>query len=245
MIWSRLLQSIRQLKQADYDIELARGEVACLIVVVFDDAQSVFPPIDCWSGTMRGVYYDQLPHWVVDRGCYSLMFRCRGSLPDAVLLRLSEINQNQQGIVTRDQQALEQQRRSFKILEAYLDRSQGFAPFHDDAVRGDFHDYLQEYDVGGLRFQHWVIMPNHLHLLTAPLNCECIECFKSAMTQFKLRSTQMLNRTLGRRGGFWQSHQYDRWVRNEREYHRWQKYFKDNPVKAGLCQQPECWVGLQ
>jgi putative transposase len=220
--------------------------VSCLIPVVSDDAKSnSLLPIDCWSGTMRGVYYDQLPHWVVDRGCYSLMFRCRGSLPDAVLLRLSEIHESQQRIVTCDEQALQQQRRSFKILEAYLDQSQGFAPFHDDAVRRAFHDYLQEYDVARLRFQHWVIMPNHLHLLTAPLDCENIESFKSAMTQFKLRSTQMLNRELERRGSLWQAHQYDRWVRNEPEYRRWQEYFRGNPVKAGLCQQPECWVGLK
>ena len=172
------------------------------------------------------------------------MFRCRGSLPDAVRVRLSEINESQRRIVTCDEQALEQQRRSFKILEAYLDQSKGFAPFCGDAVRGEFHDYLQEYDVGGLRFHHWVIMPNHLHLLTAPLRCERIECFKSAMKQFKLRSTQMLNRTLGRRGALWQSHQYDRWVRHECEHRRWQEYFRHNPVKAGLCKQPESWVGL-
>lgn len=160
---------------------------------------------------MRGVYYDQLPHWVVDRGCYSLMLRCRGSLPDSVLMRLSEINQSQQGIVARDRELLEQQRLSFKILEAYLDQSQGFAPFRDVAVRGRCYDYLQNYNVAGLRFDHWVIMPNHLHLLTAPLNCESIESFKKAMTQFKLRSTQALNRMLERRGSFWQAHQYDRW----------------------------------
>ena len=194
---------------------------------------------------MRGIYYDQLPHWVVDRGCYSLMLRCRGSLPDSVLMRLSEVNQNQQKIVAHDRESLEQQRRSFKILEAYLDQSQGFAPFRDDAVRGEFHDYLQNYNVAGLTFQHWVIMPNHLHLLTAPFNCERVECFKSAMTQFKQRSTQMLNRALGRNGKLWQSYQYDRWIRNETEYRRWLEYFKQNPVKAGLCQQPEGWVGLQ
>ena len=194
---------------------------------------------------MRGVYYDQLPHWVVDYGCYSLMFRCRGSLPDSVLLRLSEIKMNQEQLVVRDEEALQQQRRSFKILEAYLDQSQGFSPFSDLSIRRALDQYLREYDVSGLKFQHWVIMPNHLHLLTAPLHCERVECFKSVMTQFKLRSTQMLNRALERRGSLWQAHQYDRWVRNENEFRRWQEYFRDNPVKAGLCQQPECWVGLQ
>ena len=173
------------------------------------------------------------------------MFRCRGSLPDSVLLRLSEIKMNQEQLVVRDEEALQQQRRSFKILEAYLDQSQGFSPFSDLSIRRALDQYLREYDVSGLKFQHWVIMPNHLHLLTAPLHCERVECFKSVMTQFKLRSTQMLNRALERRGSLWQAHQYDRWVRNENEFRRWQEYFRDNPVKAGLCQQPECWVGLQ
>lgn len=160
-------------------------------------------------------------------------------------MRLSEINQNQRDIVARDEQALEQQRRSFKILEAYLDQSQGFAPLRDVGIRDSFNQYLQRYDVRGLSFRHWVVMPNHLHLLTAPLDCERVESFKKAMTQFKQRSTQMLNRELGRRGQLWQSYQYDRWVRNETEYCRWIEYFRQNPVKARLCQQPEEWVGLQ
>jgi hypothetical protein len=193
------------------------------ILFVQDNAVKIgvgFPPPDCWGGTLRGVYYDQLPHWVVDHGCYSLMLRCRGSLPGAVLHRLSEIGDHLKCIEARNEAALQQQRRSFKILEAYLDQSHGFAPFLEIEVRRDFNQYLQDYSVSGLSFTHWAIMPNHIHLLTSPLSCESVEGFKAALKQFKLRSTRELNRRLGRVGSFWQSHWYDRWVRNETEYGR-------------------------
>jgi putative transposase len=173
------------------------------------------------------------------------MLRCRGSLPKSVVLRLSEIAQNHKEMVVSCEQALEQQRRFFYILDSYLHQYQGFAPFGDGSVRGAFSEYLQEYEVAGLRFEYWVIMPNHLHLLTEPLSCGSIECFKGALKQFKLRTTHMLNQALSRRGSLWQAYWYDRWVRNEVEYRRWRVYFRQNPIKAGLCHRAEDWIGLQ
>jgi len=227
-------------------MQFARCQITCCRFGVSSNHQlNAAVPRDCWSGTMLGIYYDQLPHWVVDRGCYSFMFRCRGSLPDAVLRRLSEIHEAQQGCVVNDEELLNQQRRSFKILEAYYDQSQGFAPFRESSLRGMMHHYLQQYDESGLRFDHWVIMPNHVHVLSAPFACDDIDYFKHGVRQFKLRSTYTLNQALQRSGSFWQKYQYDRWVRDEVEYGRWLEYFRQNPVKAGLCDQPEDWLSLQ
>ncbi|HKK19654.1 MAG TPA: transposase [Opitutales bacterium] len=194
---------------------------------------------------MLGCYYDQLPHWVVDCGFYAITLRCKGSLPKPVIQQLTEINESLKAIPTHDPEALKQHRRSFQILEAYLDKGTDHALFKEREIRSSMSDYIANYDAYGLRFAHWVIMPNHLHLMTAPFRADSIEAFRTSIRQFKLRSTQRINRALNRKGPVWQKGWYDRWVRNEVEFMRWQKYITLNPVKAGLCQSSQDWVGLR
>jgi hypothetical protein len=38
---------------------------------------------------------------------------------------------------------------------------------------------------------------------------------------------------------FWQSESYDRWVRNDVEFRRIERYIEENPVRAGLVSAPE------
>ncbi len=202
-------------------------------------------PSECWSGTMLGCYYDQLPHWVVDFGCYALTIRCKGSLPKAIIQKLAEINDALKDITAQNEEALKYHRRSFQILEAYLDKSGENALFHQPNVRLSFSEFMQDYDINGLRLKNWAIMPNHMHLLTEPFRAQEVQDFRSAIQQFKLRSTQNINRALKRSGPVWQKGWYDRWVRNENEFRRWLRYIQMNPVKAGLCHSPEEWIGLQ
>jgi hypothetical protein len=46
---------------------------------------------------------------------------------------------------------------------------------------------------------------------------------------------------LGRSGKFWQIESYDHWIRDENEFWRVIEYIENNPMKVGLCQQPEGW----
>ena len=193
---------------------------------------------------MLGCYYDQLPHWVVDYGCYAITMRCKGSLPKPIIQKLIEINESLKGIPAQDPEALKYYRRSFQILEAYLDQGAENALFQKPEVRRSLSDFIADYDNCGLQLTHWAVMPNHLHLLTAPLRANSIEDFSYSIRQFKLRSTQSIHRSLNRKGPVWQRGLYDRWVSNETEFSRWQTYLAMNPVKAGLCHSPQNWVGL-
>jgi len=38
---------------------------------------------------------------------------------------------------------------------------------------------------------------------------------------------------------FWQEESYDRWVRDDKEFHRIRAYIEENPVRAGLVAAPE------
>ncbi|MGJ8654252.1 MAG: REP-associated tyrosine transposase [Opitutaceae bacterium] len=187
-----------------------------------------------WTSRIVSIYYDQLPHWVVDYGCYAITIRCAGSLPKSELLKLQEITETLKAIDPALPKAEDYQRRQFAILESYLDRGDGFAPFSDARVAKAMNDFIAKYETEHLRFSHWVVMPNHIHLLTQPITFNGRSDFESAWRSFKQSSAYKLNHIIKRSGNFWQTSWYDRWVRTEHEYNKWIQYIENNPVKAGL-----------
>ncbi|MBC2602454.1 REP-associated tyrosine transposase [Puniceicoccus vermicola] len=192
-----------------------------------------------WSSCFLGVYNDSLPHWVVDCGCYAVTLRCQGSLPISTKERLREISDTLRQIDPASDEAKASHRRHFAILEQALDRAEGFCPFTDRDGARAMMEFLDLYDSEGLSFDHWIIMPNHLHLVTAPLRCSSINDFRTAWSRFKSRSARAVNRAIGREGQFWQSSWYDRWIRGPEEHQKWLTYLMENPVKAGLCRRAE------
>jgi len=197
-----------------------------------------------WQGRIVQIHYDSLPHWIVDYGCYAVTLRCAGTLPESVRQKLTEITESLRTVEAASAEAESYRRQQFAILENTLDASAGFAPF-DASIAEYMHAFLDSYQEGNLAFDAWVVMPNHLHLLTKPMVCHSKDCFLEAWRRFKQRSGVSLNRKLGRSGRFWQPHWYDRWVRDENEYRRWLNYFRANPVKGGLSAQGDDYPYLR
>jgi len=191
-----------------------------------------------WEGTIVGIWYDHHPHWVVDYGCYSVTLRCRGSLPAAIRAQLREIGQALKAIDPANAEAEALRRRHFAILDRTLDAAEGPSPF-TAPVAAAMHEWIRDHSADGLRFAHWVIMPNHWHLLTEPLSFRSTDEFQTLWRRFKARAARTANRELGRSGPFWQNSQYDRWIRDETEYRRWIEYFRKNPVQAGLVREAD------
>lgn len=90
---------------------------------------------------------------------------------------------------------------------------------------------------GQYRLHAWVIIPDHVHALIAPL-----APLAGIMKAIKGVSARRANRVLGRGGAaFWQDESYDHCVRNDAEFAHAQMYIARNPVKAGLADRPEAW----
>jgi len=83
----------------------------------------------------------------------------------------------------------------------------------------------------------FVVMPNHVHVLLEP------KVPLARITHgIKGVSARLANRILGRSGRpFWQDESFDRWLRDEAEFRRTVRYIENNPVRAGLVQNPEDW----
>ena len=93
-----------------------------------------------------------------------------------------------------------------------------------------------------------VIMPNHVHLLLAPLEGDLAEPFSLAeiMKSIKGISARNINKLLGRRGQLWQDESFDRIMRAT-EFDFKKNYILANPIDAGLCCRPEeyRWLWVQ
>lgn len=125
-----------------------------------------------------------------------------------------------------------------KRIEAYLDRGGGSAWMNNPSVANEVQNALLFFD--GIRYflQAWVVMPNHVHALLTP---NAGRKLGGILHSWKSYTANECNKLLKRSGDFWQTETFDRYVRNEKHYYNAVRYIENNPVKAGLCENPEDW----
>jgi putative DNA methylase len=90
-------------------------------------------------------------------------------------------------------------------------------------------DVLGHYDLHA-----FVVMPNHVHLLVSPL-APLPKLTRSLKGITAKRANAMLHLT---GSSFWQEESYDHMVRGREEFARISLYIEQNPVRAGLVQDP-------
>ncbi|HEX3146381.1 MAG TPA: transposase [Pyrinomonadaceae bacterium] len=131
-------------------------------------------------------------------------------------------------------------------IEAYLDRGAGECHLRDPRVANVVQSGLLHFDGERYRLSAWVVMPNHVHLLAAPLPNYSLS---GIIHSIKSYTSQEANKLLARRGRFWFEDYFDRYVRNAQHFDNAVSYIESNPVRAGLCKAPWEWpwssAGLQ
>ena len=171
-----------------------------------------------------------LPHFDGIEIPQFITFHLADSMPRKVILRW----QNELKLVQGEQQKLLLIRR----VEKYLDLEYGQAFLKDTRVATMVQNSLLKFD--GLRYRlfAWVVMPNHVHYLMTRFEeyelKELIHSHKSYMAH-------EANKILQRSGKFWIDDYFDRRIRNEKHFYKTIEYIENNPVKAGLCENPTDW----
>ncbi len=123
-------------------------------------------------------------------------------------------------------------------MESYLDKGHGDAWMKDPLIATLVQEALLHFDGERYSLIAWVVMPNHVHALVTPI--EDWEIGK-ILHSLKSYTAKQCNRMLGRTGAFWQTESFDRYIRNDRHFQKAVEYIERNPVKAGLCREPEDW----
>jgi REP element-mobilizing transposase RayT len=92
-------------------------------------------------------------------------------------------------------------------------------------------------DLGHFELHAYAVMPNHVHVLLTPsIGLETLT------RSLKTITARRANRLLGRTGqAFWQGESYDRLVRSREEFARVRAYVENNPVRAGLVNEPHLY----
>jgi putative transposase len=167
-------------------------------------------------------YRRKLPHWQPEGKPIFLTWRLYGSLPRAQVAR-----------------ALTEGER-FLIVDRQLDAATAGPTFlKNPQVAATVQETMliaaRKWDLFDLHA--WVIMSNHVHALLEPHGP-----LQEVTRAVKNTSSRQANLILGRTGQpFWQAESFDHWIRNGKEFDRIARYIEENPVKAGLIEQPEQW----
>lgn len=91
----------------------------------------------------------------------------------------------------------------------------------------------------GLCVYGYVVMPEHVHLLLSePKRGTLCDALHFLKLSFARRSRRLRP---GDEGSFWEKRYYDRNIRSYQDFVEKLRYIHRNPVKRGLCAQPEEW----
>lgn len=197
-----------------------------------------------------------LPHYDVGCGTYFVTACLAGSIPSLGLLSLrrhadaQKLQPPPRGVSLRDWHRM-CSREAFEAGEAWLDRRPAVQWLKDRRLAAIVREELLRLDGDWYDLHAFVVMPSHVHCVFTP-RAEWVRrrsrearwpgSPRSIIVQkVKGSCARACNHALGREGLFWQHESYDRIVRDAEEFERIVHYVERNPVKAGLCQQPEEW----
>jgi REP element-mobilizing transposase RayT len=91
-----------------------------------------------------------------------------------------------------------------------------------------------------------VVMPDHVHMIFAPLASETYETFsfEEIVGAIKGVSAHSVNRALERSGTVWQDESFDHVIRHADSLEQKIRYVRENPVRKGLVSRPEDYKWL-
>jgi REP element-mobilizing transposase RayT len=173
---------------------------------------------------------DYLPHFDRPNFVQGITFRLHDSMPEVLLeqwdheLRLLPVNQYE----------IERQKR----IAAHLDAGHGKCWLRDASIAEIVENAFLHFDGERYRLLAWVVMPNHVHVLTEmkeewPLD--------KVIQSWKTWTAKCANKVLKRNGTFWGRDFHDRYIRDGEHLMIAKKYIEENPWKARLCPAPESW----
>ncbi|NOT49416.1 MAG: transposase [Acidobacteria bacterium] len=169
-----------------------------------------------------------LPHFNVERSTQFVTFRLADSMPQNLLKKWKiELETGQINNVDFR-----------KRIEHYLDQGYGSCSLCEKRIATKIKETLLKWDSVRYRLIAWVIMPNHVHILIELLEEHELS---EIMHSIKSYTAHEANKILQRKGQFWSIESFDRYIRDARHYVNTIRYIENNPVKAGLCGEPDQW----
>ncbi len=116
-------------------------------------------------------------------------------------------------------------------MEAWLDAGHGSCTLRSPAHADLVVDAWRHGDGSRYRLLAWVVMPNHVHVMIRLLGTTPLATIIQSWKSYTGRRLPVA----------WQREYWDRMIRDDRHARAAVAYIHANPVRAGLCQEPEDW----
>jgi putative DNA methylase len=171
-----------------------------------------------------------LPHFDDKNLTHSITIRLADSLPNYKL----ELWKEELSLLAKQNSESE----LYKLIEDCLDRGSGSNWLQDPQVADIVEKALLFFDQERYQLHAWTIMPNHVHAL---LTLHEAYSLSTIVHSWKSFTANKANAILHRTGAFWQAEYFDRFIRSDRHFQDTCEYIENNPVKAGLCDDPQTW----
>jgi len=170
-----------------------------------------------------------LPHWRQDGSTYFVTWRAADSLPQA---RVQQWIQERKDWLAshpepHDLKMMAEYDRLFPARwEQWLDEGHGECLLSQAQYKTLVEDTIRHFDKQQYRLDEFIVMPNHVHVLTTPFANHTLSKIVQA---WKSVSSHAINKVLHRRTPFWQKESFDHIVRNADQMTRFRQYIRDNP----------------
>jgi len=128
-------------------------------------------------------------------------------------------------------QWLEYHRLFSKRIEDWLDNNLGTCVLAHQQCARIVADAIGYFEGKRYHLAHWIIMPNHVHMLIVSLEPYSLSDILHSIKSF---TAKIINRCLDRNGQLWQHESFDHIVRSMRQLEKFREYILENAAK---CQQ--------
>lgn len=175
-----------------------------------------------------------LPHWQ-QAGCtYFVTFRLADSLPQSQLKAWQEDRAVWLKVHPEPwtaEVADEYEKRFPGRIQTWLDAGYGSCALSQSPVQELVAGALRFFDRQRYQLGHFVLMPNHVHVLVTPTANFALSAI---LHSWKSYTANKVNELVGRTGTFWMDENFDHIVRSTDQLRHFERYIGENPVKAGL-----------
>ena len=175
-----------------------------------------------------------LPHFDAGHGVQFITFRLHDSVPTEVIERWKQELHWTKWAAPDSKEAVTLRKR----IEQYEDAGHGVCYLRDERIARLVQNALLHFDGQRYRLIAWCIMPNHVHLLIEQMPGHSLS---EIVHSWKSFTTHKANELLGRTDPFWMPDYFDRFIRDEKHFLAAVEYIRQNPVKAGIVDEPEKW----
>ena len=175
-----------------------------------------------------------LPHWRQEGVTYFVTFRLADSLPDSVM---EGALQERDEFLRLHERSLTPERREElgqfyqEKLETELDQGHGACVLKEEANAAIVEQALRHFDGERYWLGHFVVMPNHVHLIVRPIMGHALS---DILRSWKTYTAREINKRSDREGQLWQHESFDHIVREEHELEKFGSYITGNPKSARL-----------